>query len=807
MNRRPVDFLNTVPAGQLEAELGPRRDIDRGNPELHGFLGLAKVVGVNSEEHFYTLRIVLGTQEENIRVPIAATHPAAGARHFLGAMAEIGDYCFVDWRAQESSEGKSGTKTPIIVAWVIPGTWPGRDWLTTSEFPVEEFDFASVKNKEIAPGVFNRTRHKLRHMQPGNIVGYSSQGSDLVLDESVTLSNRRGNEILLRDEDQALVVRSLQQFHAMSGIRTYGGMVQRDARMLPATVFSDGKLWDGRTQAVNGIPLREDELPASNEPEGLLTPARILARKLRGSADGFQGRTAVTIPENMDPYTFLQRGGYIDASGFAQNIRPSDAVYGGKPLYRVASQRADNAASNPNVPTLTEFRVEMTHTSKGLLPVTEQTDGFDAERLPRTLPGVDDAQGAKAGVYMELVYGSVVGNDPFSEYGRQRYGLPLVGRIFDSGKAAPRLDPAIISANPESGQSPTPIELHMATLFRISPLAANGAPDTFWGVNKNGQFKANLSGPQTENSAEIFVRGGLKMEVGGLIDLNFTQGFKFASKKGDNDTNIGAELSSERGAVRIFGGRSRRGPEALGERLAGTGGGEADLPSVEIEAGTNALFKAIKKATIKGDQAEVNARSVNILGQQEVTIAAADRIGVDTKSFDINVVGKMTQTFAGPKDFLPTNGALDDKTYVTFPGMNAVKSLIVFGDRSEDILIGNHLQSIRIGNFAYTVNLGTIALTAGTSNVTVTPGTITAISPGPVALESAGGTAVLSGTLNASLIAKGGPAIVRGSAGVILSAPADFNQGPIITAGSLDPLTGLPYITWGMGAKAHLVTT
>ena len=80
------------------------------------------------------------------------------------------------------------------------------------------------------------------------MAGSSSQGSDLVLNESVLLSNRRSNEIVLRDQDQAIVMRSLQQFHAMSGARVYGGMVQRDARSLPKEMFSDGIKWDSSIQ-------------------------------------------------------------------------------------------------------------------------------------------------------------------------------------------------------------------------------------------------------------------------------------------------------------------------------------------------------------------------------------------------------------------------------------------------------------------------------------------------------------------------------------------------------------------------------
>lgn len=806
MTRKPVEYMSAVPEGEIERDLGPRRDLDRMNPDHLPFHAIAKVMNINYEEEFFTLRIVQGSQEEFDRVPFPPIWPGAGKRHFLGAMPEVGDFCVVGWMVQESQEGKWGTKTPVIVGWITPGTWPGRDWLTTSPFSEDEYDFSSVKNRQAVRGAFNRVRHKLRHKQPGNIVAYSSQGSDLVLDESVTLANRRGNELILRDSDQAIVMRSLQQFHATAGGRTYHGMVQRDAGFLQPTMFSDGNLWDGRTQSEQGEPVHEVELPPAPEPEDFLTPARMLARKLREDGSGL-GKSALNPPSRIDPYNFLAQGGYIDAKGYAlTSDRESDTYYGGKPYFRVASGSRANAAADPDVPTLTEFRLELDHTSRGRLPVTEQTDGFDAERIPRSGVGTNDPQGRSGRRYMDLVYGSVVGNDRFSEYGRQRYGLPLVANVFTGDSASPRIDPAVIAANEDAGVVPTPIEEHLATLFRMTPQTSQGAPDTFWGVNKKGQLKASLSGPRDEDSVQANIRGGLRLNVEGQVSLGFTQGLKFSSKQGDNDRNIGVEFESERGAVRIFGGGSKRGVDALGERLSGTGNGEGDLPSVEIVAGTSALVKAQRKATLKGDQAEVNARSVNVRGHQEITLQAADRIGVDTKAMDVNIVGKRTMTFAGPKDLLPTSGALDEKTYATIPGLNAKRTLIAFGDRSDEILLGNHLNTIRVGNMLHTVNVGTISMTSGLTNMTLTPATITGATTGAIAFESSGGAAVLSGTANATLVAKAGPAVVRGTSGVILSAPADFNQGPIICAGSLDPLTGLPFLTWGMGAKLHLVT-
>src|SRR5690606_38527803 len=102
--------------------------------------------------------------------------------------------------------------------------------------------------------------------------------------------------------------------------------------------------------------------PDESDPKGKLTPARVFSRG--SDEDGNLGETGFKFSANIDPFLFLSRGGFIDERGFEQDSRhQSDAIYGGKSVYRVASQSSKNAVLHPNIPTLTEHRIEISHTS------------------------------------------------------------------------------------------------------------------------------------------------------------------------------------------------------------------------------------------------------------------------------------------------------------------------------------------------------------------------------------------------------------------------------------------------------------
>lgn len=804
--------LSKVTTGKMHSDMTPKLEKKRQSPSsgISSYaLGVAKVIFVNYEEMTVTLRTVIGEDQEFQRVPVPLTFPGAGRRYFLGAMPEPGDHCVVGWRPQDTAGGKEtiGVRIPVVLSWIIPGVWAGQDWMVTQSFPPEELSFSS-KDKAMVAGTYERVRHKLRHMQPGNIVASSSQGADLVLDEGVILANRRCNEIRLRDSDQALVVRTLQQFHAMAGARVYAGMVQRDGLMLPTSMFSDGKKWadtdqmlpDPNTGAI--APVHEEDLPDSEYPQDFLTPGKMF-RRSRDSDGNLSKPFGPPVDGNLDPFVFLKRGLFIDDGGmlWGEDQR-SDAAYGGKPIYRVSVPTEDglgpNAILGSEEQTLTEYRIEVAHTSDGRLPVTDQTDNFDAERLPRSDPQQLDPEGlAPNDPFIEMVYGSVVGNTAFSQDGRAKYGHPLTAQIFDDTGAP---DPKIISA---LGQI---INEHSATLFKMTPPTENGGPQTFWSVLKDGRVRASLGGPTEKDSLELNMAGGFHLSVGGKTRLDFANGFQIFTRKGDQNTaNLGLALGSEQGAVRIYGGGDATNKEP--GQLKSNAGLNSPAPgsSLSLEGRNVVSIKGSQLIELSSAVYDARVSNFRINALSNVEINGGDKVGINSKTLDMNISGKVTQNFSGPKDNLPTNGPQrETKITSLIPGLTVDKYSVPLGNREEIFDLGNHSTTVKVGNLTYETNVGTWKAKAGTNEVALntTTGLNANIVLGNAIIEAKAGAASLSGTISAT-VKTAGQATVTGATGVYLGGPG--KTGLIICSTDLDPLTGLPLQTFGMGSPGHRI--
>lgn len=789
--------MNPVSRGQIHQETHRRKDVVKGSPSRSSkfALSLGSVVRVDYTTHEITLRIFTGEDDEFQRTPVTNCYPAAGARHFIGALPEPGDIAVV---------GYFHSDVPCILGWWPISAAAGLEWLPTQDFLATEVDL-NPRNRAEFEGIYNRQRHKMRPMNPGDVYISSSKGSDIMLDEGVLLTNRRANEIRIRDQDQAIVFRSLQQFHAMGGVRAYSGMVQRDATYLPSRMISDGIDWEAPLQTENESPIFASFLGESDVSAGGLTPHPVFQRTDPGLPFPDSGQS---FPESLDPYSFLQRGLFIGPDGFVRDSQRtiSDAEYGGKPIFRVAY---DPNPENTTLPlnsataqditqadTLTEYRIELDHTSDGRLPVTEQTDGLDVDRLPSS--GDQTALLESAQPFITFVLGSVVGNDAFSVRGRDLYGLPLVPRVFDVNKVDPRF------------QSGLGIDLgeHAASLFQVTnPLDSNGNLPMFSAVTKDGRLKAYFSGPQLENSVEIAMEGGMRVESGGpmtfkapALNLNFD--------RGDDVNNFGFAVETGTGAIKL----SAKGPTTQGSFSARTNLdqlSEQSLPSLLLEAPSgNAHLLSGRTTKISGGDIIqlVDTNEISATPKQSFNLFT-DKFLTQCVTLDRTVQGKENTLYSGPKNFLPTNLPIRSVTFGANPATGHAggitdRYLMIFGDRQERFLLGNHRTNIVVGNLTYSTNVGAYTARAGTNSLRVST------TAGVSAFSAVGGMRLVS-LQNASL---------RGITGVSVSSFATTRLsglttiiggtgavGGILNGSDIDPLTGLPYAFLGLGSPGHIL--
>jgi len=756
-------------------------------------LRIAKVTRVDPKRMTVSIYCLTGDGDPHENVSL--TFANAGARHFLGAIPDVNDLCVVGYSPSESGSSRQ----PYIVGWLVPGTGAGYDWLMTSATGSDEINMTPAMRQVLA-GTFGRRRHKMRQMEAGNVVGSSSQGSDLHLNESVTLSNRRGNEIILRDQDQALVTRSLQRFHAGAGVRLYGGMVQRDSTLLPTQMFGDSVDWAANKQLDSeGNTLAPSSFPRSSD-NGLLTPDPVFDAGLRMGS--------------VSPQDVLARGLYVDDQGrmYDSQVRP-DAVYGGKPMYRVSVDSAQNGkplngllADDADV--FTEWRIEVAHTSDGRLPVTEQTDGVDIDRLLPSPPsaGTDGTGDANPNnrspneAMVEFVLGTAIGNDPHND--RSSYGRPMVVSLFNKdGKFAP----GVRAATPTS-----PVTDHAAFLVRVRNPTDPKAPAAFMAITKGGAFRSYFPGTGSKGHQEFFQTGkqvNLGQDRDGLSYLLEAEGTICirGTGKGRQSDNVGLDFRSEGGAVTIFGG---------GGVSTGSGSPSTDpnltpaatRNAVVVRSALSLLLESVGTTKIAGQNILVeDADTISITSNTALQLSSSDTLSVSAKSLSTTVTGKAEYTYAGPLDSKSSNGpsrtmvfnataatggdggVVDDFEY-TFGGRNVLFKV----GRQDTVLNTGSFNVLSMRTAPFTVGQGSgIHLATGVqgSDNRLDLDTLSVelvANAGSVTVKATKGSATLKGSTTALVQATS--QITLKAASVKINTPTPF-QGAVITDGCINPIT------------------
>lgn len=739
-------------------------------------LGVARVMDVFWEEMRCSIEVVIGEENRPKYTGVELLMPGAGARHFLGAVPEIGDYCVVGWFASNSNS-EASKKSPAILGWMTRPTFLGHEWVPVQDYSTQEGVLNTPAQRDEVRSAADRLRFKMRHYNPGNIGATSSQGSDLVLDEGVLLSNRRANEIRIRDQDQAIVLRSLQQFHAMSGARLYGGMVQRDAQYIPAEMFSDGYDYAERAQLnADGTP--KTSFGDSLYPAGVLTPHSIFLRGVDGAPSAFE-EMGGSLVGNINPYGFLYDARLVDEDGNTQVVQGGD-VYGGKSILRV-NERGDSALKGN---ALTEYRIELTHTADGSLPVTEQTDGFDSDRLG------DSGVLAEEKTFVEWVLGSVVGNDPFTEQGRFLYGYPLKMIVdSDGGKAEQEVEEVTEQA---------------ATLLKVTnPLDRNQAP-TFTSFTKGGAFRSVVTSTDTE-AVRVHSVGGMNISSASEIRV----GADSVVLEGAPQANgVGVHLSAKSGAVVL---------ESKGGGISPNAGGSNTDPAlstmgVVVNSTNGVSIQSERVIEMKAPVVDFsNVRKFRFAAQEGLSLGAGRKVQIESSEMQQVISGYKSTLVTGPVDFNPLNGQGVSEVIACSPATGSIggtvkKETVVFGDVvQETLLTGSRKVSLTTGDYTVSSIAGAVELRSFGNSSKVTPTSVehSAVA-GDISLNAVTGYISMNATAGVSMTSPG-TVTITGGTGVILKGLIPGPTGVIVCGGDIDPLTGLPLAAWGLLPRAPML--
>jgi len=169
---------------------------------IERFLRIGKIIRVDSVHMTVDIQW-MSPFGSRTQVPIlsALTTPRAG----IIGMPEVGSLVICGWLKQTNNTGK-----PVILGYLPCGLLDANKYNLMQPFKIEK-----------------KYRLKRRPIYPGEIYLYSTQGSEILLDGSIYITNKNLNELILRDRDQAIIQNSLQRYTQCEGIFKWEGKIER----------------------------------------------------------------------------------------------------------------------------------------------------------------------------------------------------------------------------------------------------------------------------------------------------------------------------------------------------------------------------------------------------------------------------------------------------------------------------------------------------------------------------------------------------------------------------------------------------
>lgn len=662
------------------------------------------------------------------RLEVDLTQAMAGPRTFWGGVPEVNSLVVVGFRKIYRNLNDA-----VILGYLPVGNRTGLrfdpfDAADRSSMTTEELDTYKAL---VGPIV----RYKRLLMKPGNVGGMSSQGAELRLDKDISMVNRAGDLLELRDAERTLVVQSVHREQSESGVRFTSGPIRRSAHYLPLDVLRD----DG---------------------------------KLKDSSEEYYGRDELQIqgpgPTPGGPNKLADNDGNpLEVFNEFKEFPPS--VYSnGRMVYFPVTLRPDLAIDDPESPAdaFVENRMELFHTSNLTPEVTEEVDGFTLD--PRN-------------PYIERVYGTIVGNTLNTTRGQRNYAKILKPKLFDDFQSS---SPGKFALNEVSRVS-NPDEAHTsagAFLFRIRPPRGKSDTEFVAAVTKEGKAfltipassSENYSGNTNKVSAEVNLEGALKAYLGASAPDRISA---HITMEGGLHLDIGRDAEGNvittnfRGAVRqTYTGNPNEGDAAREVEVKG-------VDKLSVTGAVQRFIQGSRQAIVSGmDQTQCDRRNVNAFGGYTLNAGELNTLIAGKSQLNYALVvleniiagGKISTILAGGK--ITTIGA---------------------GGLTNTVLGGAVTYAVAAGAFNITVGTGAINATTGAGAIALSTaaGAMSLAASGAIAL-----TAGLSLNLSASAaiaalaasINLGGGGVV-GVLGVCRGVPNMPQNAP-----TLDPITGIP---------------
>lgn len=662
-NPKYVNYASPPPVADPN-QIGGVKNQSLQSREAHSYLWTGHIIHVDIETMVCSLAIDFGAAKEWHDVPLPA--PAgSGPRSWAGCIPEPGTKVLVQWKQFGNRNFQ-----PYIVGFMTAGTFPARHYEPYSTCDPQEAREALEAVPELADDPrynLGIIRLKARKAYSGDFIASSSSGADFLLDRNATIQNRAGNEFRLRDSDQTAVLQTINEFTSSAAGYYRRGLIRRNAfNLLPDLMLSV----PDRTPGMIGDKLIDEVLSEKNVTIENSNPSEwnaVLVDQIDPSSTAFET---------------LKNFGFVDESGkVIDTITKSqtDPIYpfvivpdGRRQSYAVAG--VQDLKYDETDECYVEDRADIFHTSNAVMSVTEEGDGIQIDN-------------PSSRIFIEDVKGTVVGNDPFSDGGRELYKRILSIKMFDSEDpgANPRAE-----LFPIDMTSPSEAEtIALARLFRVKCPADDAKQYTF-GITKEGRVFLEVPcssgdlqsidlatsggvraflGPNSERvSLNLKTQGGVKLDIG-----------SFKDGSSDENDSVSVDVTLHGKIKTNYIGQQGRETIVNGTDYTSVGGSHVVIAgggSVVAVGGTAAL--------------EAEGRRVNV--------GTGGYVLRSQGSYDLVCLDKASEAFAMTRTITHATGSM--KTVLT-------------GLESTMMISGVHTTTVAAGAYSVTVGAGNLSLASG----------------------------------------------------------------------------------------------
>lgn len=691
MTRKPKGRVLNTPDPKA---IGGARSHSNEGEAAHQFLWAGRVIHVDTETMVCSVAFDTGVGERH-DVPIPAM-AGGGPRSWAGSIIDKGSKVVLGWK-------RFGNRSyvPYIVSVLSVGTFPAREYEPFSSIDPAESKAVIDEIPEILddPHVnLGVIRLKARKGYPGDFIASSSSGADIIIDRDVLLTNRAGNEIVIRDSDQTIVVQTLNEFTSNAAGYYRRGLIKRNAFNFLPDVFGLTDPFDVSS------PFDIDNTTIESQKISQDSPAyEILLNFGLINEDGTKN---FDDPLDFPTYPY---------------VVPSD----GQRISYVTQGEVETSFAETQF-CYVEDRMELRHISDGIQTVNEEGDGF---QIDPPFP-----------VFIERVDGTVVGNDFHSEAGRPLYKRILTMKVFsDVNQKFPSDGPTFEAIDTVTDYAQVDSK-SLAHLYRI--LSPNGSNQYVFGINKEGRVFLHVpksrSGDASEKgkSIDANIQGLLKAVFGSdensgrkSIDISTLGGVDLDIGRDSDGNSINLTISGK--IKKTFTGSDNQGisdeSNYMGSTLRTVAGSHYDNIGGHLIQQIGGSH-SVEATSITHNSGPGGYRS-KVAGDNVVTVLGKTNEQYAQLHLMFFALGTSRLSIAG----------IDSSTVLAG---SIARTLVAGVSMTDTVFIGNMIETVAAGNMLMTVGVGSMSATVGSGALTLT------CAAGPATLASALVTSVLSTTMN-----------------------------------------------------------